>query len=215
MARRQKALDALGPLDAITSVLVGILLTAFALAGVAAIFGEDITFFDINGAQVCVDTDGSLGADSTMDPEDRDFFGVGKGVTTFASRTTLCDPHPAALDRALVGLSSVPTFLVFAGFLLMTQRTIRYARRRGLFSVALAERIEHLGWLLMVGLLGAAIIEWLASGLLLERLAAIESWSSGSFSVSVAGIIGACGLISTGRVMRQAAALQADADATI
>lgn len=40
-------------------------------------------------------------------------------------------------------------------------------------------------------------------------------WASGSFSISIPGIIGAYGLVSIGRVMNRAAALQSDADATI
>jgi hypothetical protein len=215
MARTPRIVDALRPLDAITSVLAGILLTVFVLGGLATAFGAGITFFEVNGDEVCIDTHGSFGASSDVDSLDRDLYGLRKDVTTHPARTTLCDPHPDMPERVLAGLTSVPTFAVFAGFLLMTRRTIGYARRRGLFSIPLAERIERIGRLLLVGLLGAAVVEWLASGLLLDRLLTNTSWAGGSFSVSIAGIIGAVGLISIGRVMRQAAALQADADTTI
>ena len=41
------------------------------------------------------------------------------------------------------------------------------------------------------------------------------SWADGSIGISVPGIIGAYGLVSIGRIMNRAAALQAEADATI
>lgn len=215
MPKQTHVRDPLGPLDRITSVLATILLVAFALGGVGAIFTDGITFFDVNGPEICIDAKGSLGASSDPDATDREFFGLRDDVTTYPSRTSVCDPSPVLADRALAGLSVIPSFAVFVGFLLLTRSTIRYARRHGLFSMSLARRIERLGWLLVVGLVGAACIEWLASGLLLNRLVPLESWTRGSFSISVVAIIGACGIISIGRVMARAAFLQEDADATI
>lgn len=215
MKKQTHVRDPLGPLDAITSLLATVLLAVFALGGVAAIFTDGITFFDVNGPDICIETDGSLGASADPDSTDREFFGLRDDVTTYPGRTTVCDPSPALADRALAGLSVIPTFAVFVGFLVLTQRTIKYARRHGLFSVPLAKRIERLGWLLVIGLVGAASIQWLASGLLLIRMVPLESWTRGSFSISVAGVIGAYGIISVGRVMARAASLQEDADATI
>lgn len=215
MKKQTRVRDPLSPLEAITSLLANVLLVAFALGGVAAIFTDGITFFDVNGPEICIEANNSFGASAETDPANREFFGLRDDVTTHPSRTTVCDPSPAFADRALAGLSNVPTFAVFVGFLVLTQRTIKYARRHGLFSESLAKRIERLGWLLVIGLVGAASIEWLASGLLLNRLVPLESWTRGSFSVSVAGIIGAYGIISVGRVMARAAFLQEDADATI
>lgn len=215
MKKQTHVRDPLGPLDAITSLLATVLLVVFALGGVATIFTDDITFFGVNGPEICIETDSSLGATSDPDSTNREFFGLRDDVTTYPSRTTVCDPSPALADRALTGLSIIPTFAVFVGFLVLTQRTIKYARRHGLFSESLAKRIERLGWLVAIGLVGAAFIEWLASGLLLNRLVPLESWNRGSFSISVVGVIGAYGIISVGRVMARAAALQEEADATI
>lgn len=215
MKKQTRRRDPLGPLDTITNVLATVLVVVFAIGGVAAIFTDGITFFDVNGPTICIDADGSIGASSDLDTMDREFFGLRDDVTTYPSRTTVCDPSPTFADRALEGLSVIPAFAVFVGFLVFTQRTIRYARRHGLFSTSLAKRIERLGWLLVIGLVGAACIEWLASGLLLHRLVSKESWTRGSFSISLVGIIGACGIISVGRVMARAAYLQEDADATI
>jgi hypothetical protein len=215
MAKQAHVRDPLGPLDAITSLLATVLLVVFGLGGLAAIFTEGITFFDVNGPDICIETHGSLGASSDPDVVDRKFFGLRDDVTTYPSQTTVCDPSPVLADRTLAGLSVIPNFAVFVGFLLLTRRTIKYARHHGLFSKSLARRIERLGWFLMFGLIGAACIEWLASGLLLHRLVPQESGTRGSFSLSLASVIGACGIISVGRVMARAAFLQEDADATI
>lgn len=215
MKKQTHVRDALSPLDAITRLVATFLLVVFALVGVAAIFSDGITLFGVNGPEICVEGDGSLGASSDLDSTDWEVFGLRDDVRAYPSRTTLCDPSPALADRALAGLSVIPTFVVFVGFLVLTQRTIKYARRYGLFSMSLAKRIERLGWLLVIGLVGAASIQWLASGLLLNHLLPRESWTRGSFSISVAGVIGAYGIISVGRVMARAASLQEDADATI
>jgi hypothetical protein len=215
MTKQTRGRDPLGPLDAVTSLLATVLVVVFAIGGVAAIFTDGITFFDVNGPDICIEADGSVGASSDPDPVDREFFGLRDDVTTYPARTTVCDRSPVLADRALAGLSVIPSFAVFVGFLFLTRRTIRYARIHGLFSMSLARRIERLGWLLVTGLVGAASIEWLASGLLLHRLVPLESGARGSLSISVASVIGAVGVISMGRVMARAAFLQEDADATI
>ena len=104
---------------------------------------------------------------------------------------------------------------MFFGFVLLTRRIIRYGRQHGLFSGELAQRIKRLGWLLLAGLLVAGFLKWLGEGLLLSSMVDSMSWTNGSVGVSVPALIGAFGLVSIGRVMHHAAALQAEADATI
>ncbi|MET0446791.1 MAG: hypothetical protein ABW004_00225 [Aeromicrobium sp.] len=154
--------------------------------------------------------DGAFGAgnETTMSSADRESNGVRAGMTTQSTGTTVCDPDPGGIEIALIGLTTIPSFLIFCVLIFGTQRVIRYAQHHGLFSARLAARIERLGWVLLLGLVGAAVIEWLAGGLLLTRLLTDQSWTRGSFDLSITGIIGAYGLVSIGRVIRRAAILQ-------
>lgn len=216
MARKPRIVDALSPLDAITSVLAGIIITLLALGSVWALFDHSVSVFGVGEDTVCI-KQGFTMDDGSGDPDrlERDLFDLRDGVTTYGSSTNVCREDAGVVDQLLLGLTQGPTTIVFVGFLLRTRRTIAFARRHGLFSSELAARVERLGWMLLIGLVGAAVVEWFADGQLAKRLLTDQSWAGGSFSVSVAGIIGAYGIISVGRVMAHAARLQADSDATI
>jgi hypothetical protein len=218
VARKPRTVDALSPLDTITGVFASILLTVLALGSVAVVFDDSVTMFGMGrDATVCVDRNMSIGDDGTgeLSQLERDDYDLRDGVTYYSNETTICQPDPGVGEVALAGLTESPTPLVFVAFLLLTRRIITYARRHGFFSRPLAERIERLGWLLLLGLIGASVISWIAEGLLVSRMLTDQSWASGSFHISVAGIIGAYGIVSIGRVMARAADLQSDADATI
>jgi hypothetical protein len=213
--KEPKTHDPLGPLDAITRILAGVLLTFLTLGAVAAIVDDNASVFGMDRQEICIEQNFSLTDDTDMVKEMRDARGIRKGMTVFSNMTNVCDPHPGLTTVLLAGLKQIPTALVFIAFLLLTRRTIKYARRNGLFSPEIADRIERLGWLLLLGLLGAAVIEWLADGFLVKHFLTGSSWSSGSFGISIPGIIGAYGLVSIGRVMNRAAALQTDLEGTV
>jgi hypothetical protein len=207
-------IEPLAPLDAVLSMVKIVIVTGFVFFAVAVPFGN-VTIFNVGDDDVCVTTRNNFGFDDEMDKFERDTLGLRRGIEVYGESSNFCNTDPHLKDQVLIGLTNGPTSVVFIGFVLLTRRTIRYTRRNGLFSQQLAERIERLGWLLLAGLLGASIIEWLAEGLLIQTMRSTESWASGSFGISVPGIIGAYGLVSIGRIMNRAAALQAEADATI
>ena len=212
-----KTRDPLGPLDAITGILAGILLTLLAVGGIALAVGDDWSLLGVGADDACVTSHRGYATIQSLedDPVSRHDDGLKRHVSVSPDSANVCDRQPSAWGHALFILTQSPTFLVFLGFILLARRIITYAQKNGLFSQPLAERIERLGWLLLFGLVGSALVEWIAEGMLLSTMTTTASWSSGSFSVSVPGIIGAYGLVSIGRVMNRAAALQADADATI
>ena len=215
---KTKTRDPLGPLDVITAIFAGLFLTALLIGVIAVAVSDNASMLGFGEDDVCVTSQSGYasvqGGGETSDV-DRQLDGLKRHVTTFPDSTTVCDREPTVWAKALNVLTQAPTFVAFLGFILLARRTITYAQRNGLFSHALAERVERLGWLLLLALVGSALVEWLAEGLLLSTMATRESWASGSFGVSVPGIIGAYGLVSIGRIMNRAAALQADADATI
>ena len=212
-----KTRDPLGPLDVVTGLLAGLLLTALALGAIALAIGDNWTVMGVGADDACM-TSHSGYATVQSDDETRELRaedGLKRHVSVNPDSANLCDNEPNAWGKTLFVLTQSPTALVFLGFILLARRIIKYAQQNGLFSQPLAERIERLGWLLLLGLVVSALVEWFAEGLLLSTMTTQASWSSGSFGISVPGIIGAYGLVSIGRVMNHAAALQADADATI
>jgi hypothetical protein len=215
VAKKRKIVDPLSPLDAITSFLATVIITIFALFAVAGVAGEHISVFDVGDGSVCTSARFSPPGDSqALDKPDRQMFGLRDGVEAHSAATEICQSGPSVWQNALAALSNAPSLIVFVGFLLMTRRTIRFARRDGLFSARLAGRIERLGWFLLLGLLAGAAAEWLGDGLLKASMSSM-GWASGEVHISIAGVVGAYGIISIGRVMARAAVLQADADTTI
>lgn len=212
MKKSARVRDPLALLDAVTSFLVTVIVIVFGVGTVAAVFTDSITFFDVNSDSICVETNGSLGPSTGLDAEDRTSYGLRADVTTSASRTKVCDSSPALADRVLVGLTAIPAFAVFVGFLVLTRRLITYARRHGLFSASLADRIGRLGWLLLGGLIVAGAVEWVARIVLLGRLVPHDAPAADPLSISVAGVIGAVGIISLGRIMARAAASHDEGD---
>jgi hypothetical protein len=215
---KPRARDPLGPLDFVTSFLAMLLIVVLGAWTVAVMVSDNVTVLGIGESSVCVSTDlNTFGL--VEDPYDkadiRQEYGVDRETVIDADAAQLCDPSPGSREQLLSGMTEIPSFVVLLGFVLLTRRIIRYARRDGLFSAELARRITSLGWLLLGGLLVEGAVESLGEGLLLSGMVDSMSWSSGMFSVSVPALIGAAGVITVGRIMSHAAALQADADATI
>ena len=210
--------DPLGPLDFVTSFLATLLIAGLAFGAIGFAVSDGVSVLGIGDSAVCVSTDlNTFGLDEPpYDKADiREELGVNRGTVISADAAQLCDPSPAFREQALHGMTEIPSVVVLLGFVLLTRRIIRYARRHGLFSAELARRITNLGWLLLGGLILAGMVESLGRGLLLSGMVDSMSWSSGMFSVSAPALIGAAGVITVGRVMSHAAAPQADADATI
>ncbi|GAA3523629.1 hypothetical protein GCM10022234_19950 [Aeromicrobium panaciterrae] len=214
--KRPKTHDPLGPLDFVTSFFATLLGVLILLVTASAIFGWGGSTLGMGGESVCVTTDlRTFGL--TEDPygDVRKEDGIHRKVSIDPDGTQLCDGDPGLRQHASSGLTQAPSAIVFFAFVLLTRRIIRYARRHGLFSVELAQRITRLGWLLLAGLLMAGFLKWLGEGLLLSSMVDSMSWTDGSIGVSVPALIGAVGVVSIGRIMIRAAALQADSDATI
>lgn len=214
MAKKFQVTDPLGPLDVTTRILFGIVITFTTLGFLSMASGEG-SALGIGEESICRTPNFSaISSDQTTtkleSPQE-----LAEGVTLWESRVEMCQEDPSALQRVWSGLSEAPTFLLLVGLLVLARHTIKYARRVGLFSSALAERVEAFGWLLLIGLAVTASIEWFADGMLKHSMTSTMSWHSGSFSVSIAGIIGAYGIIAVGRVMARAADLQADLEGTV
>lgn len=215
LRRQPPVVDALTPLDTITQALLTVVVL-FLVVFSAGVVLSGWTMFEVNGPSICVDAGFTLdhGSDGKPDAADRELLGLADGTTVLPGDSTVCQDHPSAVQRFLVGLKNIPTFAVFCGFLVLARRLIATARREGLFNRALARHVERLGWLLVGGLVLASTTEWLADGALRSTMYD-ASWASGAFDISIAGLIGGYGIVSIGRVMARAADLQDDVEGTV
>lgn len=213
LRRKPKVVDALSPLDEVVSFLGALtIFTVFLIAILVSMGGGGVFGMDREG--FCVETKRSWSV-----PVDESPPPFGRGLQDRASLPTstseVCNNNPDAIDLALVGVSNGATSLVFVGFLFLTRRTIRLAREQGLFAIGLAVRIERMGRWLLLSVMAAAVIEWLARGLELSRLLEHQSWASGSFSIPYVGIVVAYIVITIGRVMARASLIQNELRGTV
>jgi hypothetical protein len=208
--------DPLGPLDFVTSFFATLLGVVVVLIVASAIFGWGGSALGMGEESVCVTTDrGTFGVTEDRYDDVRADDGIHRKVSVGPDGVQFCDGEPDLRQQVFSGLTQAPSSVVFFGFVLLTRRLIRYARQHGLFSPELARRITRLGWLLLAGLLLGGFLKWLGEGWLLASMVDSMSWTDGSVGVSAPALIGAAGVVSIGRIMHHAAALQADADATI
>lgn len=187
----------------------------FLLFGFVAVFGDGGSVLGMGDSEVCVEGANIPMIGDDLTAEEIEIIGLKENARSYEHETTVCNTEPGLKEQALTGLSTAPTFLVFIGFLILTNRSIKQARASGLFTAETARRVQHLGRFLLIGLVAAAFIEWIAKGLLLGTMVEGKGWADGPPYISVPALIGALGVVTVGRVLARAVELQNDADTTV
>jgi hypothetical protein len=211
--------DPLAPIDTAVSVLswlVGGLLALGVVFGVAAALGGSFSVFGFGDTEVC--TTGEPGPVTFRnDVPQTAVVGLKDGARWFPAEMLICKSDPGVGLRLAASLMGAPTQLLFIGFLILTRGLIKQARRTGMFTPQVATRTGRLGWYILLGSIIAAAIEALAGGIVLQAAVDGEVWLGGIFDLhtSWSALLVGIGLITIGRVLGQAALLQADVDATI
>lgn len=164
---------------------------------------------------VCVPVPVDLGRGSSF--RAASFLGVARGSQAMRSNAiTVCADHPGAALRMAGMLMSLPTLLLFLGFLLLIRRLLTAASRPGaLYSPDTARRLRFLGWYLTAGAVAAGIIETAASGVALADQTSLSWFPPGEFHLSVSTLLVGLGLITVARVMRIGVTMREDLDGTV
>jgi Protein of unknown function (DUF2975) len=135
------------------------------------------------------------------------------------SQFDLCALEPSTGQRVLATLMDLPQFLFGLGFLVITWRLTRRARRRGLFMPEVAKTIGRLGVYLFVGEFVVTLAQAFATQHLVYSLLTGPGggyfwvYALGHFSWAV--IIAAFGLQAMGRVMAMTVPMREEIDATV
>lgn len=215
MARADK--DPFAPLEGVVSFLLTLLVGMCLIFGFSMFYSNGVSVLGMGAREVCVDSANAFSSayDDELSKFEKEDLGYKAHTSSSTSEITICNTKPGVKEQALSGLSIAPTTLVFVGFLVLTRRSIKYARSSGPFSAPTARRVQQLGRYLLIGLVVAAVIEWIAKGLLLSTMIEGKGWASGPTHLSVPSIIGALGIVTVGRILQRAVELQDEADATV
>src|SRR5262245_5190219 len=210
--------DPLAPIDTTVSVLswlVGGLLVLSVVFGVAAALGGPVSVLGFGNTEVC--TTAKPGVVPFGDVSQDAVVGLSDDASWVPDRLLICKSDPSVGLRLAASLMDAPTELLFIGFLILMRALIKQARRSGMFTTQVAARTRHLGWYILLGSLGAAAIEALAAGVVLQAAVRGQDWVDGIFTLhtSWSALLVGIGLITIGRVLRQAALMQDEVNATV
>ncbi|MEL4357337.1 MULTISPECIES: hypothetical protein [unclassified Luteococcus] len=211
--------DPLGPIDLITWLALALLFALVAFMVSSAFLGWHPSVGNWGNSHPCLEVPqaglwigGSGGGTDGVQ-------NLRPGVTQgYPNRFRLCQEAMSTTDRTL---SSVPVLLDLLwtiGFLLLTRRMIKRARRGGLFTSQLASALQGLGWYVLAGWVGlqaiGATCTVLVTSHLVTEFSPAAAWPA-HWHWSWATMIGGFGLLTIARVIRESIPLREEVDATV
>jgi hypothetical protein len=213
--------DPLAPLEFVVTFLSAMIVVLLALSVAAAIFGSG-SFVGLGETAACADFQPGVVPYGERDLEGRAEGGIFiPGLRTGASfsvhELAVCEDHPGRLVKTLSTAGTAAPLLLFIGFLVLSRRLIREARRSGVFTTSVAARTRTLGWYLLSGSLMVEVVRSIADGVVARSAVRGISWDIGlkHLDLPLTLLVVALGIITVARVLRQAVELQDDVDATI
>lgn len=217
MKRQAASKDPLGPIDFIVGVITTLLAVVLIVVAIATAFGS-VSVGGLNARQVWAQSEPGVIPYSDNGTDGGTAISQVPGAQSNRTGLEICTVHPGAQDRVLSGLMQWPSLLFTIGFLLGLRVLIRTARRDGLFTAGVARRLDALGWYLLAGAVLVAAIQSTGGTLLLRQLVKGVDFSTvfiDQWSMAWSTLIGAFGLITLGRVMRQTVDMREELDATV
>jgi hypothetical protein len=207
------------PLEGVTVVFGALLLALVALAAVTTLTGSG-SFLGFGHGMICANLAGTYGS-GNWTASQFDITALRGASVNVNGTIQACTAHPGMTQRALYTLTSLPSWLVWAGVLFLLGRLISSARRAGPFTARTAATMRRLGWLIIAGTAVAALIHGFAQNQLLNTMVA------GGFSyytvllslpfqamVPVAALAGAA-LLTFARITRLGAAMDDEIRGTV
>jgi hypothetical protein len=212
MTRISRPRDPLEPIASTVGVLSGLTGALLTLITLTTVFGSG-SLFGFGEREVCATGPVGLFGART----DATIRGLSATSRVFAGQVMLCDQHPSVGLRLVGTFTTLPSFLLFLGFLLLVHRLVRAAQTHGIYSSETVRRVRSLGWYVLVGDLAAATLEAIMRGGVFAAQLPRAGWATGlstwhtSLSVLLAGI----GVITFARVMAVGATMREDLEGTV
>ena len=216
--------DPLAPLEFVVTCISALIVLAFAVAVPAAIFGSG-SVLGIGEPSACAVVDlGTIGYGEGdvevpgMAVQHSPFIvGLHRDASFVPETLSICSKNPGFGVKAASAAGRGADLVLLLGFLLLARRLIRQARTSGLFTAAVAGRTRVLGWFLLAGSVLVPLVTWASDGVVVTSAVDHVGWPGTwdhihpYWTLQVVGL----GIITVGRVLRQAVDLQDDVDATI
>ena len=209
------------PLETITLV-IGIFLAASIALGLGnAVLHKGGEFYAFGVQDLCA-TNTHIGVGTTPSARSDHVYTAKPGAwLNDNSALNACTSHPTSAQRVLYTLTSLPSFLLYAGIIVLLWFMIREARRNGPFSTRVAARMRLTGWFVILGAMAAAAVHELASGMLMNTLLITkvpllpDAATAPIGALFPAPVIAGCALLTFARVIRFGSAMDDEIKATI
>lgn len=212
--------DPLGPFEVAVTALMALIAALVMMSVPAAVFGNG-SFLGLGDKEACAVTRPGVvpfGERDVPGHEDSMFIpGLRSDARFSVDRIEVCDRDPGIGVKAASSADPAAHLVLLGGFLLLSRRLIRHARSAGLFTTSVASRTSGLGWYLFGGALTTHLVAAIGHGVVVSSAVRGVAWGDGlrNFDVPLTLVVVALGIVTVGRVLRQAVELQDEVDATI
>lgn len=160
------------PLESVTMIFGALLLAFMALVTVSTLTGSG-SFLGFGHEPICASLPSTYGTSQWNAAVFAITARPGASVTVNGT-IQACTAHPGTGQRALYTLTSLPSWLMWAGVLFLLGRVIVAARRAGPFTARTAAAMRRLGWLIIAGTAAAGLVQQFAQNQLLNTMFASE-----------------------------------------
>lgn len=137
------------------------------------------------------------------------------GTQVRAKTLDVCAEHPTLGQRALSALDWLPRFLLLAVPVGLGWRLVRLARRQGVFSASVAKWLTILGWWVVVAPVVISLSILATQNWLLDQLLPGGAGQPMDVPLSWGTLLTGFGVLTLGRVMARAVAMQDELDTTV
>ncbi|MDX6743999.1 DUF2975 domain-containing protein [Actinocorallia sp. A-T 12471] len=221
--------DPLQPFSLVIRLIFGGLVAVWLVGLVAAVFSENFSFGGVDKAVLCVEPEVRV-AGGEYEEALASYWAtlremtVKPGSELLVTGLRMCDFTPSVEQRALSGLASLPSALVYLVIFFLFYRLVRAAATRGPFAPDVAARLRTIGWTLIVGgYLGSAVGD--AATLALQNTFTMPGTDfhhgpvfillGGVLSFSPTEALTGLGLLTIARLMRVGARMHEDLRGTV
>ena len=209
------------PLETITMVIGAFLAASLALGLGSALLHKGGTFYAFGVQDLCA-TNTHIGVGTSPSAQSDHIYTAKPGNwLNDNSALNACTSHPTSAQRVLYTLTTLPSFLFYAGIIVLLWFMIREARRNGPFTTRVAARMRFNGWFVILGAMAAATVHDLASGLLMNTLLITtvpvfpDVATAPVAALFPAPVIAGCALLTFARVIRFGSVMDDEIKATI
>lgn len=213
-----RSTDPLAPIEFVVTCVSALIALLFAATLAFTAFGSG-SLLGLGEPDACVQVDAdSVPFGEGDGPGGFQVVGLRPEATSLPADLRICRENPGVgLEVAAAADDGAATFALLVGCLVVLRLLIRSARRHGLFAREVAARTQLLGWFLLLGALGKAAIEAVGRGIVTASAVDHTSWTDGLSRIEMPWtlLIVGTGVLTFGRVLRQAVELQDEVDATI